>query len=43
MVRLGTWPGALVEGPFGFDNAISLEAARITKKSTLASGVMPTC
>jgi phosphate acetyltransferase/phosphate butyryltransferase len=27
--RKGAWPGAIVEGPFGFDNAISLEAARI--------------
>ncbi len=27
----GRWPGAIVEGPFGFDNAISAEAAR-TKK-----------
>ncbi len=25
----GAWPGAIVEGPFGFDNAISAEAARI--------------
>ena len=25
----GTWPGATVEGPFGFDNAFSAEAARI--------------
>ena len=24
----GLWPGAVVEGPFGFDNAISSEAAR---------------
>lgn len=27
----GLWPGAIVEGPFGFDNAISREAARIKK------------
>lgn len=27
----GSWPGAIVEGPFGFDNAISREAARIKK------------
>lgn len=27
----GTWPGAIVEGPFGFDNAISRAAARIKK------------
>ena len=25
----GHWPGAVVEGPFGFDNVISAEAARI--------------
>jgi phosphate acetyltransferase/phosphate butyryltransferase len=25
----GAWPGAIVEGPFGFDNAFSAEAARI--------------
>lgn len=28
LARQGSWPGAIVEGPFGFDNAISLEAAR---------------
>ena len=33
----GTWPGAIVEGPFGFDNAISAQAAR-TKK---IQGVVP--
>jgi phosphate acetyltransferase len=27
--REGAWPGAIVEGPFGFDNAFSAEAARI--------------
>jgi phosphate acetyltransferase/phosphate butyryltransferase len=27
----GAWPGAIVEGPFGFDNVISAEAARIKK------------
>ena len=26
--RSGAWPGATVEGPFGFDNAFSAEAAR---------------
>ncbi len=26
--RSGAWPGATVEGPFGFDNAYSAEAAR---------------
>jgi phosphate acetyltransferase/phosphate butyryltransferase len=29
MARHGAWPGAIVEGPLGFDNAISREAARI--------------
>jgi phosphate acetyltransferase/phosphate butyryltransferase len=29
MARQGAWPGAVVEGPFGFDNAVSAEAARI--------------
>jgi phosphate acetyltransferase/phosphate butyryltransferase len=38
MARLGTWPGALVEGPFGFDNAISLEAARIKKIDSRVAG-----
>lgn len=27
--RNGAWPGAIVDGPFGFDNAVSAEAARI--------------
>jgi len=31
LARLGEWPGAIVEGPFGFDNAISADAARIKK------------
>jgi len=26
--RAGAWPGAIVDGPFGFDNAISADAAR---------------
>ncbi|MGE0313845.1 MAG: bifunctional enoyl-CoA hydratase/phosphate acetyltransferase [Lautropia sp.] len=26
--RAGAWPGAIVEGPFGFDNAFSAQAAR---------------
>ena len=29
MSRGGAWPGAIVEGPLGFDNAISAEAARL--------------
>jgi len=36
--RGGTWPQALIEGPFGFDNAISAEAARIKKMSTAVAG-----
>jgi len=31
LARAGEWPGAIVDGPFGFDNAISAEAARIKK------------
>ena len=31
MAQGGAWPGAVVEGPFGFDNAVSAEAARIKK------------
>ncbi|VWX62646.1 Phosphate acetyltransferase [Burkholderiales bacterium 8X] len=34
----GAWPGARVEGPFGFDNAISAEAARIKKIDSQVSG-----
>ena len=34
----GEWPGALVEGPLGFDNAISAEAARIKKIESKVSG-----
>lgn len=29
LAREGAWPGALVEGPFGFDNAFSAHAANI--------------
>jgi phosphate acetyltransferase len=28
LAQQGMWPGAIVEGPFGFDNAISAAAAR---------------
>lgn len=28
LAKAGAWPGAIVEGPFGFDNAISALAAR---------------
>ena len=34
----GAWPGAIVEGPFGFDNAISAESARIKKIESRVSG-----
>ena len=38
MARQGDWPGAIVEGPFGFDNAISAEAARIKKIESQVAG-----
>jgi phosphate acetyltransferase len=34
----GAWPGAVVEGPFGFDNVISAEAARIKKMESQVAG-----
>ena len=34
----GTWPGAVVEGPFGFDNAISAESARVKKMTSVVAG-----
>jgi phosphate acetyltransferase len=34
----GAWPGAVVEGPFGFDNAISAEAARTKKMDSAVAG-----
>ena len=34
----GDWPGALVEGPFGFDNAFSAEAARIKGMQSEVAG-----
>jgi phosphate acetyltransferase/phosphate butyryltransferase len=34
----GMWPGATVEGPFGFDNAISAEAARTKGITSSVSG-----
>ena len=34
----GEWPEATVEGPFGFDNAISAEAARIKKITSQVAG-----
>ncbi len=38
LAKQGAWPGALVEGPFGFDNAISAEAARIKNIDSRVSG-----
>ncbi|NBT93259.1 MAG: bifunctional enoyl-CoA hydratase/phosphate acetyltransferase, partial [Betaproteobacteria bacterium] len=38
MARAGAWPGAIVEGPFGFDNAFSAEAARIKKIESQVAG-----
>ena len=34
----GAWPGAIVEGPMGFDNAISAQAARIKKMDSQVAG-----
>ncbi|HSV46499.1 MAG TPA: bifunctional enoyl-CoA hydratase/phosphate acetyltransferase [Ramlibacter sp.] len=34
----GAWPGAQVEGPFGFDNAFSADAARVKKMVSSVSG-----
>jgi phosphate acetyltransferase/phosphate butyryltransferase len=36
--REGAFPGAIVEGPFGFDNVISAEAARIKKMQSRVAG-----
>jgi phosphate acetyltransferase/phosphate butyryltransferase len=38
LARAGEWPGAIVDGPFGFDNAISAEAARIKKIDSAVPG-----
>jgi len=38
MARAGAWPGAVVEGPFGFDNAFCAEAARIKKMESQVAG-----
>ena len=38
MARAGAWPGAIVEGPFGFDNAFSKEAARIKNIESQVAG-----
>lgn len=34
----GQWPGATVEGPFGFDNAFSAEAARTKGIASMVAG-----
>ena len=34
----GAWPGALVDGPFGFDNAFSSQAARTKKIDSSVAG-----
>ena len=38
LAQQGEWPGAIVEGPFGFDNAISAEAARTKRIDSTVSG-----
>jgi phosphate acetyltransferase len=38
LARGGAWPGAIVDGPFGFDNAISVEAARVKKIDSVVPG-----
>ena len=38
LARENAWPGAIVEGPFGFDNAISAEAARIKGMASQVAG-----
>ncbi|MES3014601.1 MAG: bifunctional enoyl-CoA hydratase/phosphate acetyltransferase, partial [Pseudomonadota bacterium] len=38
LAKQGAWSGAIVEGPFGFDNAISAEAARIKKITSSVPG-----
>lgn len=38
LAQQDVWPGAQVEGPFGFDNAISADAARIKKMESSVSG-----
>ena len=36
--RAGAWPGAIIEGPLGFDNAVSAEAARIKRIESKVAG-----
>ena len=38
MSRHGAWPGVIVEGPLGFDNAISAEAARTKRIESRVAG-----
>ncbi len=38
LAKQGAWPGAIVDGPFGFDNAISAEAARIKNIDSVVPG-----
>jgi len=38
LARQGEWPGVIVEGPFGFDNAISAEAALIKGMDSPVAG-----
>lgn len=38
LAQQGEWPGAIVEGPLGFDNAISAEAARIKEIDSKVAG-----
>jgi phosphate acetyltransferase/phosphate butyryltransferase len=38
LAQAGEWPGALVEGPFGFDNAFSAESARIKGMNSRVAG-----
>jgi phosphate acetyltransferase/phosphate butyryltransferase len=38
MSQSGAWPGVVLEGPFGFDNAISAEAARIKQMNSKVAG-----
>ena len=38
LAHAGAWPDAIVEGPFGFDNAFSAEAARIKKIESRVAG-----
>jgi phosphate acetyltransferase len=38
LAQAGEWPGAIVEGPFGFDNAFSAESARIKGMKSQVAG-----